>query len=296
MLDRRRRGDSCRLRAGRRPPWQRQARRYRCGVLATALVEVAAAPGGGSDLAALFAAGATEPTVASPHAVSALVASRQPSVASAFREQVMTPRLATPSAARWAATLKRCAKKQRPSSCGRTSACSTGCAGPPTGCSWCASVSSAASASSSTSPSTRCSCTASASTTASPTWSAWLVAVLNNFVLNRHWTFDAGDGRARFQAVRFLVVSLVAEAFSLLAADAARARAPASPRCPPRRSRWRLRCRSTSSATSCGASAEAHGRVAPLSAAPRRVAARRRPCRYLYSDSPPLGGSLCRRW
>jgi putative flippase GtrA len=45
---------------------------------------------------------------------------------------------------------------------------------------------------------------------------AWLVAVLNNFILNRHWTFAAGDGRARSQAVRFLVVSLVAEAFSLL--------------------------------------------------------------------------------
>ena len=25
---------------------------------------------------------------------------------------------------------------------------------------------------------------------------AWLVAVANNFVLNRHWTFDARDGRA----------------------------------------------------------------------------------------------------
>jgi putative flippase GtrA len=45
---------------------------------------------------------------------------------------------------------------------------------------------------------------------------AWLVAVANNFVLNRHWTFDARDGRARFQAMRFLVVSLVAEVFSLL--------------------------------------------------------------------------------
>jgi putative flippase GtrA len=44
---------------------------------------------------------------------------------------------------------------------------------------------------------------------------AWLVAVLNNFVLNRYWTFDARDGRAHFQAMRFLVVSLVAEAFSL---------------------------------------------------------------------------------
>jgi putative flippase GtrA len=39
---------------------------------------------------------------------------------------------------------------------------------------------------------------------------SWLVAVANNFVLNRHWTFDAREGRAHFQAMRFLVVSLVA--------------------------------------------------------------------------------------
>jgi putative flippase GtrA len=45
---------------------------------------------------------------------------------------------------------------------------------------------------------------------------AWLVAVVNNFVLNRHWTFDARSGRARFQAVRFVAVSLVALGFSLL--------------------------------------------------------------------------------
>jgi putative flippase GtrA len=45
---------------------------------------------------------------------------------------------------------------------------------------------------------------------------AWLVAVLNNFVLNRHWTFDARGGQARFQAIRFLVVSLVAFGFSLV--------------------------------------------------------------------------------
>lgn len=44
---------------------------------------------------------------------------------------------------------------------------------------------------------------------------AWLVAVLNNFVLNRHWTFDARAGRAHAQAVRFFLVSLLAEAFSL---------------------------------------------------------------------------------
>jgi putative flippase GtrA len=45
---------------------------------------------------------------------------------------------------------------------------------------------------------------------------AWLVAVINNFVLNRRWTFEARDGRAHFQALRFLAVSLVAEACSLL--------------------------------------------------------------------------------
>jgi putative flippase GtrA len=45
---------------------------------------------------------------------------------------------------------------------------------------------------------------------------AWLVAVMNNFVLNRHWTFDAGGGRAGFQAVRFVAVSLVAFCFSLV--------------------------------------------------------------------------------
>ena len=43
----------------------------------------------------------------------------------------------------------------------------------------------------------------------------WLVAVLNNFVLNRHWTFDARGGRARVQAIRFLLVSAAAEAVSL---------------------------------------------------------------------------------
>jgi putative flippase GtrA len=45
---------------------------------------------------------------------------------------------------------------------------------------------------------------------------AWLVAVINNFILNRHWTFDAGEGRAHFQAMRFFVVSLVALGVSLL--------------------------------------------------------------------------------
>ena len=46
---------------------------------------------------------------------------------------------------------------------------------------------------------------------------AWLVAVSNNFVLNRHWTFDArSHGRAHKQAVRFLTVSLGSEAITLV--------------------------------------------------------------------------------
>ncbi len=44
---------------------------------------------------------------------------------------------------------------------------------------------------------------------------AFTVAVTNNFVWNRRWTFAARDGHAGFQAVRFLVVSLAAFGVSL---------------------------------------------------------------------------------
>jgi putative flippase GtrA len=44
---------------------------------------------------------------------------------------------------------------------------------------------------------------------------AFVVAVANNFWLNRHWTFGASDGHAGFQAMRFFVVSVVAFLFSL---------------------------------------------------------------------------------
>ncbi len=37
---------------------------------------------------------------------------------------------------------------------------------------------------------------------------AFAVAITNNFLWNRHWTFGPGDGPAHFQAVRFLTVSL----------------------------------------------------------------------------------------
>ena len=44
---------------------------------------------------------------------------------------------------------------------------------------------------------------------------AFLVAVTNNFWLNRHWTFGARDGHAGFQAARFFAVSLFAFAIQL---------------------------------------------------------------------------------
>jgi putative flippase GtrA len=37
---------------------------------------------------------------------------------------------------------------------------------------------------------------------------AFCVAVSNNFVLNRHWTFEPGEGHPAFQAVRFFAVSI----------------------------------------------------------------------------------------
>ena len=45
---------------------------------------------------------------------------------------------------------------------------------------------------------------------------AFLVAVANNFLWNRRWTFRARDGHAGFQAARFLTVSVAAFAFNLL--------------------------------------------------------------------------------
>jgi putative flippase GtrA len=45
---------------------------------------------------------------------------------------------------------------------------------------------------------------------------AFLVALSNNFVWNRLWTFSASEGHAGFQAARFCVVSLVAFGFNLV--------------------------------------------------------------------------------
>ena len=45
---------------------------------------------------------------------------------------------------------------------------------------------------------------------------AFCVAVSNNFLWNRHWTFGAGAEHAGFQAVRFLAVSLLALLLNLV--------------------------------------------------------------------------------
>ena len=43
---------------------------------------------------------------------------------------------------------------------------------------------------------------------------AFVVAVTNNFMWNRHWTFAARSGRAGFQAARFFTVSVAAFLFA----------------------------------------------------------------------------------
>jgi dolichol-phosphate mannosyltransferase len=45
---------------------------------------------------------------------------------------------------------------------------------------------------------------------------AWLVSVVSNFWLNRHWTFDAGEHHPGQQGLRFFIVSLVAFGFTEL--------------------------------------------------------------------------------
>jgi putative flippase GtrA len=48
---------------------------------------------------------------------------------------------------------------------------------------------------------------------------AFCVAVTNNFLLNRHWTFTATDGHAGFQAARFFAVSVLALGVNLVALE-----------------------------------------------------------------------------
>lgn len=49
---------------------------------------------------------------------------------------------------------------------------------------------------------------------------AFCVAVTNNFLWNRHWTFGPGDGSASFQAARFFAVSLASLGLNLAVLEA----------------------------------------------------------------------------
>jgi dolichol-phosphate mannosyltransferase len=49
---------------------------------------------------------------------------------------------------------------------------------------------------------------------------AFAVAVTNNFLWNRHWTFGPGNGPASFQAVRFFAVSVASLAINLVVLEA----------------------------------------------------------------------------
>jgi putative flippase GtrA len=49
---------------------------------------------------------------------------------------------------------------------------------------------------------------------------AFCVAVTNNFLWNRHWTFGPGGGSAGFQAARFFAVSLASLGLNLIVLEA----------------------------------------------------------------------------
>jgi len=49
---------------------------------------------------------------------------------------------------------------------------------------------------------------------------AFCVAVTNNFLWNRHWTFRATEGHMGFQAARFFTVSVVALGLNLIVLEA----------------------------------------------------------------------------
>lgn len=49
---------------------------------------------------------------------------------------------------------------------------------------------------------------------------AFCVAVTNNFLWNRHWTFDSGSGPVHFQAARFFAVSTASLGLNLVVLQA----------------------------------------------------------------------------
>ena len=104
---------------------------------------------------------------------------------------------------------------------------------------------------------------------------AFLVAVTNNFVWNRHWTFDARDGHAGYQAARFFVVSVAAFA-STSPRWSSSCPSAGWPRCPPRPSRSCSPRRVSFAGNKLWSFAQMRRAAAIVSPRPLRSASRRR--------------------
>ena len=115
---------------------------------------------------------------------------------------------------------------------------------------------------------------------------SFLVAVTNNYLWNRAWTFRAQRGHVVVPGARFLVVSTLALGANLLVLHLLVA-GSGSARSSPRRSRSSSSRRSTSSATSSGRSAAGDDRRATRRAVARSSRSVRRP-RSASAGAAPL--------
>ena len=142
-------------------------------------------------------------------------------------------------------------------------------------------------------PSTRSSCTALGVDYHVAAAVAWLVAVVNNFVLNRHWTFDARDGQRPRPGAALPARQPRGAGLQPAPADAVRGgrRHRQGPR--PGAGGGGLDAAQLPRQQALELPRERRGsrrRASRGASAPRRP--RRAPILWL----PPLGGSSCRRW
>ena len=127
---------------------------------------------------------------------------------------------------------------------------------------------------------------------------AWIVAVANNFVWNRHWTFDAGEGVAHHQAMRFLLVSVVTEVISLLLLTAPRRVGRHVQGARPGDRRGRRDAAQLPRQQALELPRQGLTVTGLILAARPRAHGPARAARIIrtYTLTSPLGGSLCRRW
>src|SRR5919107_490874 len=134
---------------------------------------------------------------------------------------------------------------------------------------------------------------------------AFVVAVTNNFWWNRHWTFAAGEGRARFQAPRFFAVSVLAflvqaailDALVVLGGMGVPTHAVTRPsRCHPIAA-FSLVASAWKSTRTCVARARSSARIASTSANDDRAASRKTcPMRLTTPRLPPPPSTTVKPW